>query len=421
MPRVAKSLNCNESEIIELNEIANSSVYSEDMKRRAKIILLANDGMQNKAIAEELRSNENTVALWRNRFLENRVPGLQDLERPGRRGSLGKNKRQEVIAAAQHNNTATLKELAEQSGTSEATARRALNDAGITLGDKRAYEIKASLGLNKACVDIKGLYISGASRAIVLRIDNSLVQTMDEGTLFTRNRELATESGDNSSLADILKQMCVSKKENTVKEVRLDEFLKRTDDSLEGIKHMAVILSPKYKLPSGFLLKNMELITMADETSWLANVAMCFRFMSDEGKGKETFDALDKYIQTRTATEESFVWTRDNLVFQETPLSSIEENMEVDRLFSGNSSSNCAWVKYGYATRDGEYAEFCSVKYDILPAKNEGIYDDTYKVTSYMGEVVTGVRSLFAEPQKQLAEEYMNQNCKKKTEPGYVK
>ena len=414
MSRVAKPLNCKKDEIIELTEIANSPVYSEDIKRRAKIVLLANDGIQNKAIAEQLGSNENTVAMWRNRFLENRIPGLRDLERPGRRGSHGTNKRQEVVNAVPKNKEITVKELAENSGTSEATARRALNDAGITLGDKRAYEVKASLGLNKACVDIKGLYISESARAIVLRIDNSLEQTMGEGTLSTRNRELAMESGDNSLLADILGKMCVNKKENSIKEVKLDEFLKRTDDSLKGIKHIAVILSPKYKRPSGLLFKNMELITTSDESSWLANVAMCFRLMSEGGEGRETYNNLERYIQSRTATEESFVWTRDNLEFHETPRSDIADTMEVDKLFSDNSSSNCAWVKYGYATRDGEYAEFCNVKYDALPDKDDGIYADPYKVASYMGEVVNGVRSIFEEPQKQLAEEYMNQNGKKK-------
>ena len=308
----------------------------------------------------------------------------------------------------------TVKELAEHSGTSEATARRALNDAGIILGDKRAYEVKASLGLNKAHVDIKGLYISGSARAIVLRTDSSLEQTMGEGTLSTRNRELAMESGDNSLLADILGKMCVSKKENAVKEVKLDEFLKRTDDSLEGIKHIAVILSPKYRLPSGLLFKNMELITTSDEPSWLAIVAMCFRLMSEGDEGRKTFNNLERYIQSRTSAEESFVWTRDNLEFPETPLSDVEDNLETDKLFSGNSYSNCAWVKYGYATRDGEYAEFCNVKYDALPDKDDGIYADPYKVASYTGEVVNGVRSIFEGPQKRLAEEYMNQSCKKK-------
>lgn len=414
MSRIAKSINCNINEIIELNNIANNPVYSEDVKRRAKIILLANDGMQNKAIAEQIGSNENTVSMWRNRFLENRVSGLQDLERPGRRGTNGANKRQEIIDAIHQNKSDTVKKLAEQSGTSEATARRALNDAGITLGEKRAYEIKASSGLNKACVDIKGLYISRSSRAIVLRIDNSLLQTMDEGTLSTRNRELAMESQDDVSLADILDRMCSMKKETTIKEVRLDEFLKKTDDSLKGTKHVAVILSPEYKLPSGLLFKNMEIITTLDAASWLANVAMCFRFMSDTGEGRKTYNALEKYIQSRTDSEESFVWTRDNLEFNETPCLNVAENVEMDQLFSDNSYNNCAWVKYGYATRDGDHAEFYTVKYDVLPEKNEEIYDDVHKVASYMGEVVNGVRSLFVEPQKQLAEEYMNQNSKKK-------
>ena len=414
MPRVAKPLNCKKNEIIELTEIANSPVYSEDMKRSAKIVLLANDGMQNKTIAEKLGSNENTVAMWRKRFLENRISGLRDLERPGRRGSNGADKRQEVVNAVPEDKAITVKELAKHSGTSEATARRALNDAGIILGDKRAYEVKASLGLNKAHVDIKGLYISGSARAIVLRTDSSLEQTMGEGTLSTRNRELAMESGDNSLLADILGKMCVSKKENAVKEVKLDEFLKRTDDSLAGIKHIAVILSPKYRLPSGLLFKNMELITTSDEPSWLAIVAMCFRLMSEGDEGRKTFNNLERYIQSRTSAEESFVWTRDNLEFPETPLSDVEDNLETDKLFSGNSYSNCAWVKYGYATRDGEYAECCNVKYDALPDKDDGIYADPYKVASYTGEVVNGVRSIFEGPQKRLAEEYMNQSCKKK-------
>ena len=136
--------------------------------------------------------------------------------------------------------------------------------------------------------------------------------------------------------------------------------------------------------------------------------------MSEGGEGRETYNNLERYIQSRTATEESFVWTRDNLEFHETPRSDIADTMEVDKLFSDNSSSNCAWVKYGYATRNGEYAEFCNVKYDALPDIDDGIYADPYKVASYMGEVVNGVRSIFEEPQKQLAEEYMNQNGKKK-------
>ena len=64
MSRVAVPLKCKEDEINALNEILNSCVYNENIKRRARIILLANSGMPNKEIAVEVNSNENTVAMW---------------------------------------------------------------------------------------------------------------------------------------------------------------------------------------------------------------------------------------------------------------------------------------------------------------------------------------------------------------------
>ena len=415
MPRVAAPLKCKEDEIIELNNIANSPFFSTDMQRRAKIILLANEGTSNKDIARELKSNENTVAMWRRRFLNNRIDGLRDLERPGRRGGNGDNKRQAVVDAAVQNSSASVKELAEQSGTSEATARRALKDAGISVSGKRSYEVKASLELNKVCVDVKGLYISESARAIVLRIDNSLNQTMDEGVLTTRNRELAVSSGDELSLPEILDKMCTNKKEKAVREIKLDEFLKKTDDSLKGAKHVAVILSPKYRLPSGLLFKNMDIIITADENSWLANVSMCFRLMADQIEGKKVYESLVRYIRSRTTSEEALVWTRGNLSFDSVPAAENAGNIEESAgLFAGNSYSNYSWVKYGYATREGEYVEFSTAKYDVLPERNENIYGNPYSIATYSGEVVSGVRSLFAEAQKNLAEEYINGNIKKK-------
>lgn len=414
MSRVAAPLKCKENEIIELNELANSNVYSADMNRRAKIILLANEGKTNKEIAGLLNSNENTVSMWRNRFLKNRVLGLKDLDRPGRRGSKGNDKRQAVVEAAVQSENISIKDLATQAGTSEATARRALKDAGISLDRKRSYEVKASLLLDKVCVDIKGLFVSDSALAIVMRIDRNTSKTMDEGILSTRNKELADESGDDSSLSEILDKMRTCKKKAAVKEIRLDEFLQRMDDSLDGVKHVAVIRNIKYKIPSGLIFKNIDIIATADVNSWFANVSMCFHFMSEGNEGTKLYNSLVKYIQSRENNEESLVWTRRNLVFTSVPSTEIEKGSETENLFADNSASTCAWVKYGYATKDGDYAEFYTIKYDVLPEKSENVYGDPYRVASYTGDVVAGVRSLFSEPQKQLAEEYMNQNSKKK-------
>ena len=53
---------------------------------RAKIVLAAADGKQNKQIAKELGVAEPTVGKWRNRFAEHRLAGIEkDLPRGGRK------------------------------------------------------------------------------------------------------------------------------------------------------------------------------------------------------------------------------------------------------------------------------------------------------------------------------------------------
>jgi len=51
---------------------------------RAKMILLASDGLQNDEIAEELNTPREVVSLWRKRFFHERLQGLEERSRPGR-------------------------------------------------------------------------------------------------------------------------------------------------------------------------------------------------------------------------------------------------------------------------------------------------------------------------------------------------
>jgi len=53
---------------------------------RAKAILLASDGWQNKEIGERLETPRQIISKWRKRFFEERLAGLQDRPRRGRPG-----------------------------------------------------------------------------------------------------------------------------------------------------------------------------------------------------------------------------------------------------------------------------------------------------------------------------------------------
>jgi hypothetical protein len=51
---------------------------------RAKMILMAAQGMSNDDIAQALGTRREVVSLWRKRFFEERLPGLEERPRPGR-------------------------------------------------------------------------------------------------------------------------------------------------------------------------------------------------------------------------------------------------------------------------------------------------------------------------------------------------
>ena len=52
--------------------------------QRAKIVLLAAEGLSNSEIAERLDTRREVVCFWRKRFFEERLAGLEDRSRPGR-------------------------------------------------------------------------------------------------------------------------------------------------------------------------------------------------------------------------------------------------------------------------------------------------------------------------------------------------
>lgn len=51
---------------------------------RAKMILLAAAGLRNDQIAARLDTRREVVSLWRKRFFEQRLGGLEERSRPGR-------------------------------------------------------------------------------------------------------------------------------------------------------------------------------------------------------------------------------------------------------------------------------------------------------------------------------------------------
>ena len=67
-----------------LEQLAKKYTSSYYIVVRAKIILMAAQGLDNKIIGERLSLPRQIVSKWRKRFYEQRLDGLEDLPRSGR-------------------------------------------------------------------------------------------------------------------------------------------------------------------------------------------------------------------------------------------------------------------------------------------------------------------------------------------------
>lgn len=85
MPRMSPyviELSNEEREILEARARRYTSAYRDVV--RAQMVLLAADGLGNDEIAQRLNTRRGVVSMWRKRFFEERLVGLEERSRGGR-------------------------------------------------------------------------------------------------------------------------------------------------------------------------------------------------------------------------------------------------------------------------------------------------------------------------------------------------
>ena len=139
MGKTAVAIELKAAERRELVSLTRARKTGQAMARRARIVLSAAAGLENKAICVEVGADANTVSKWRRRFAAHRLDGLLDEPRPGTPRKIGDD------------------EIAD-------TIRRTLEPT--RLGPPHG--------------DIVGLYMSPPERALVLCVDEkSQIQALD--------------------------------------------------------------------------------------------------------------------------------------------------------------------------------------------------------------------------------------------------
>jgi len=184
--RVARPvvLSTEQREILEARFRARSaSARSVD---RARIVLLAADGMQDKQIAAKLQIMPEKAARWRNRFLDGGIAALEkDAPRPGRTRTITPARVQDIVrkttkekpSNATHWST---RSMAEAAGISEKSVRRIWQRHGLKPHLRRTFKVSNDPQFAEKLESIIGLYLNPPEHALVLCADEkSQIQALD--------------------------------------------------------------------------------------------------------------------------------------------------------------------------------------------------------------------------------------------------
>ncbi len=183
-PAAALSIDPNQTK--RLQSLVRSGKTPQKIALRARIILLASEGVPNHAIAKRLTTSRPTVLLWRNRFLGSGVPGLlKDAKRPGRKKALSPEIIQRVVEKTLHTTPPaethwSTRGMAKAMKLSRMTIQRIWKQHGLQPHRVETFKLSRDPHFVEKVRDVVGLYLDPPDKALVLCVDEkSQIQALD--------------------------------------------------------------------------------------------------------------------------------------------------------------------------------------------------------------------------------------------------
>lgn len=170
----------------ELERLVRDRNTAQKVVWRARIVLLAADGMAAGAIAAATGKSQLTVRRWRRRFLAKGVAGLlKDASRPPRRKPLTAEKIAEVVHMTLHAKPPdathwSVRSMAAAVGLSPSSIQRIWSAHGLKPHLTKRFKLSKDKRFVEKVKDVVGLYLDPPDRALVLSLDEkSQIQALD--------------------------------------------------------------------------------------------------------------------------------------------------------------------------------------------------------------------------------------------------
>ena len=335
--RVALSIELTEEQERELTRLSRSKRTSVRLAQRAKIVLLAAQGLRNKDIAERLGIGRVQVARWRERYLES---GLQGIERDLPRGAppvkvdvakLVQLTTQCTPKAATQWSTRT---MAVELDVSPSTVMRHWQANGLKPHLVRGFKVSRDPKFAEKLEDIVGLYMSPPEHALVLCCDEkSQVQALDrtqpglpmkKGRAQTMTHDYK-RNGTTTLFAalNVLDGKVIGQCQQRHTHAEWLKFLRKIDRETPKEKTLHLIAdnyaTHKHPVVKEWLKKHprFNMHFTPTSASWLNMVERFFRDITVNRLRRGVFTsvpelvaAIDEYVAHHNTKPKPFIWTK---------------------------------------------------------------------------------------------------------------
>lgn len=339
MGRTAPGIVLSEAERAELESLARALKTGQAMARRARIVLAAAAGLENKAICVDVGAQGNTVGKWRRRFAEHRMDGLYDEPRPGTPRKIG----DEAIADTIRRTLETLpdgathwslRSMAKAVGYAPSTIHRIWRAFGLQPHRSETFKLSKDPLFVEKVRDIVGLYLSPPVHALVLCVDEkSQIQALDRtqpllpmrpGQAERRTHD-DTRHGTTSLFAalDIATGSVIGHCYPKHRSAEFRKFLDRIEANVPADLEVHLVMdnyaTHKTKLIRDWLAKRPRWQVHFTPTgaSWINQVERFFALITDKQirRGVHTSvqkleDDIRTFIQTHNTDPKPFRWTK---------------------------------------------------------------------------------------------------------------
>ena len=335
----AVSIILTDAERQELEGLANRRKTAQGLARRARIILAASEGLQNKEIVERLGVDANTVSRWRRRFASARCAGLYDEPRSGAPRKIDDDAIAETVRRTLEETPAnathwSLRSMASATGYAPSTIHRIWKAFSLQPHRSETFKLSTDPLFVDKVRDIVGLYMAPPEKALVLCVDEkSQIQALDRSQPLLPMRPGQPERrshdykrhGTTSLFAalDVATGKIIGKCYARHRAKEFLNFLREIDRVTPNEREVHLVMdnyaTHKTAAIRAFLAKRPHWYVHLTPTgaSWINQVERFFANLTERQirrgvhrSTQELQEAIDAYIKTVNADPKPFRWTR---------------------------------------------------------------------------------------------------------------